>query len=125
MQTAVKKVYKAEILHSLLSTKVQVEKLLFDAETNTSWQVFHQHTQTAVNHLNNVIRLLAEQHITINALPLRAYNLIVSFFLSLFFVQNFLVFFFFISILFLFFLIFFLVYIGLSFFCMLSLSITL
>ena len=65
MQTAVKKVYKAEILQSLLSTKVQVEKLLFDAETNTSWQVFHQHTQTAVNHLNNVIRLLAEQHITI------------------------------------------------------------
>lgn len=65
MQTAIKKVYKAEILQSLLSAKAQINQLLSDVETNTSWQVFHQHTQTVVNHSKNVIRLLAEQHITI------------------------------------------------------------
>ena len=65
MQKAIKMVYKAEIQENLLSAKSQIDQLLLDVEVNASWQVFHQHTQKAVDQLNDVVRLLAEQHITI------------------------------------------------------------
>ena len=65
MQKAIKMVYKAEIQENLLSANDQIEQLLSDVKANVDWQMFYKHTQKAVSHLNDAIRLLAEQHVTI------------------------------------------------------------